>query len=236
MIQNENMDLIRALQNEIPILTAQIRALYAELDKKYHLRGAEVPISFGFEKDLLGSYTQAGMNEEEHFHFSLFFVGYAVKNPLGKEERMDLYKHEYAHYMQYNMSIPKEYTWQAGIHGSAWKYCCSLIGAAPTPFYKAGEALMKHDYEKALKNPIHDKSVTIRDNYRREQEYQDSKNRVVQFEIGEEVKHPKFGTGVIEEIEQMTGSVRLHIRFGEELKMIDQKWLLRTKYQKKNEI
>ena len=236
MIQNENMDLIRALQNEIPILTAQIRALYAELDKKYHLRGAEVPISFGFEKDLLGSYTQAGMNEEEHFHFSLFFVGYAVKNPLGKEEHMDLYKHEYAHYMQYNMSIPKEYTWQAGIHGSAWKYCCSLIGAAPTPFYKAGEALMKHDYEKALKNPIQDKSVTIRDNYRREQEYHDSKNRVVQFEIGEEVKHPKFGTGVIEEIEQMTGSVRLHIRFGEELKMIDQKWLLRTKYQKKNEI
>lgn len=233
MIQIDDMNLIRTLQNEIPILTAQIRALYEELDRKYHLRGAKIPISFGFEKDLLGSYTQAGPDEEEHFHFSLLFVGYAVKNPLSKEDRMDLYKHEYAHYMQFNMEIPKEYTWQSGIHGSAWKYCCSLVGAVPTPYYKAGETLMKHDYDKVLKNPIQDKSVTIRDNYRREQEYQDSKNRVVQFEIGEEVKHPKFGLGVIEEIEQLSGSVRLHIRFGDDLKMIDQKWLLRTKYQKR---
>ena len=37
---------------------------------------------------------------------------------------------------------------------------------------------------------------------------------------------------IIEKIEQLTGSVRLHIRFGDEIKMIDQKWLLRTKYQK----
>ena len=45
--------------------------------------------------------------------------------------------------------------------------------------------------------------------------------------------HPKFGEGCIEKIEQGTGSVTLHIRFGEELKVIDQKWLLRTKYRKK---
>lgn len=64
---------------------------------------------------------------------------------------MDLYKHEYAHYMQYNMDIPDKYNWQPGIHGSAWKYCCSLIGAAPTPYYKAGEGLIKHDYDKVLK-------------------------------------------------------------------------------------
>lgn len=48
-----------------------------------------------------------------------------------------------------------------------------------------------------------------------------------------EIRHPKFGEGCIEEIEQGTGSVSLHIRFGEELKVIDPKWLLRTKYQKK---
>ena len=33
----------------------------------------------------------------------------------------------------------------------------------------------------------------------------------------------------------MTGSVRLHIRFGEETKVIDQKWLVKTKYQKVGE-
>lgn len=37
-----------------------------------------------------------------------------MKNPLSKEDRIDLFKHEYAHYMQYNMQIPEKYKWQAG--------------------------------------------------------------------------------------------------------------------------
>ncbi len=228
--QLDNPELIRALQKEIPILNAQIRALYDELDRKFHLSGAKIPIRFGLDKDLLGSYTRASYGEEEHFHFSLYFVGYSLENPLSKEDRLDLFKHEYAHYMQYNYPIPKEYDWQPGIHGSAWKYCCSLVGAAPTPYYKAGEALMKHNYEKVLKNPIHDKTVPLRDTYRRERKYQDDKNSIVQYQVGESIKHPKFGKGTVETIEQMPGSVRLHIRFGEEVKVIDQKWLLKTKY------
>lgn len=118
--------LAQALQKEIPILTAQIRSLYAEFDKKFHLNGAKIPITFGMEPDLLGSYTRGSYHEKEHFHFSLLFIGYAVKNPLKKEDRLDLYKHEYAHYMQHNFHIPQEYQWQHGTHGSAWKYCCSL--------------------------------------------------------------------------------------------------------------
>ncbi len=224
---------IRILQKETPILTAEIRALYTQLDKQFHLCGAKIPITFGIEQDLLGSYTRAGDGEEEHFHFSLLFVGYALENPLSREDRMDLYKHEYSHYMQYNMEIPKEYQWQPGIHGSAWKYCCSLTGAVPTPYYRAGEALLKKDYRKVLKNPIHDKTVPLRDNYRREREYQDQKNRVVQYQVGEQVKHPKFGEGIIEEIQQLSGFVRLSVRFAEGVKRIDQKWLLRTKYERK---
>ena len=34
----------------------------------------------------------------------------------------------------------------------------------------------------------------------------------------------------IEQIEKLEGSVRLQIRFGDDLKKIDQKWLLRTNY------
>ena len=229
--QLNNPELLQQLQKEIPIITAHIRAVYAELDKKFRLNSANIPITFGFDKDLLGSYTQAGNGKKEHFHFSLYFVGYSVEHPLTKEDRLDLYKHEYAHYMQYNYEIPKEYEWQPGIHGSAWKYCCSLVGAAPTPYYKAGEALMEHNYEKALKNPIHDKTIPMRDTYRREKKYQNDKNRIVQYEVGETVDHPKFGPGTIEKIEQLAGSVRLHIRFGEDVKVIDQKWLLKTKYQ-----
>ena len=229
--------LSQALQKEIPILTAQIRSLYAEFDKKFHLNGAKIPITFGMEPDLLGSYTRGSCHEKEHFHFSLLFIGYAVKNPLKKEDRLDLYKHEYAHYMQYNFHIPSEYQWQHGTHGSAWKYCCSLTGAAPTPYYKAGEALMKHNYEKKLRSPIHDRTVTVRDTYRREQQHRNTQNSIVRYEIGEDVSHPKFGTGNIEHVEQLPGSVRLHIRFGEELKVIDQnpdctEAYLRTKYKK----
>ena len=98
--------LAQALQKEIPVLTAQIRSLYAEFDKKFHLNGAKIPITFGMEPDLLGSYTRGSYHEKEHFHFSLLFIGYAVKNPLKKEDRLDLYKHEYAHYMQHNFHIP----------------------------------------------------------------------------------------------------------------------------------
>ena len=191
MSDRDYTELYASLQKETTILTAQIRALYRELDKKFHLRGAQIPITFGFETDTLGSYTRAG-------HV-----------------------------------IPREYQWQPGLHGSAWKYCCSLVGAAPTPYYKAGEALMKHDYEKKLKNPIHDKTVAIRDTYRRQQEHKSSQASIVQYTVGEQVQHPKFGEGCIEKIEQATGSVTLHIRFGNEIKVIDQKWLLRTKYQKK---
>ena len=224
---------MRRLQKDIPVITAQIRALYSELDKRFHLNGAKIPITFGYETDLLGSYTQASLDTEEHFHFSLLFAGYAVENPLSKEERLDLYKHEYAHYMRVKIKIPKEYEWQPGIHGSAWKYCCSLIGAVPTPYYKAGEALMPRNYEKVLKNKIHDKTIPLRDNYRREMEYQKQKNRVIQYQIGEEVTHPKFGKGNIENIKQSEDSVKLHVRFKDEMKVIDQKWLLQTKYQNK---
>ena len=224
--------LSQALQKEIPIHTAQIRSLYAEFDKKFHLNGAKIPITFGMEPDLLGSYTRGSCHEKEHFHFSLLFIVYPVNIPLKKEDRLDLYKHEYAHYMQYNMDIPDKYNWQPGIHGSAWKYCCSLIGAAPTPYYKAGEGLIKHDYDKVLKKKITDKSIPIRDTYSREQEYRKKKNSTVKFNINDDVNHPKFGKGTIEHIEQLEGSVRLHVRFGEDLKKIDQKWLFQANLKK----
>ena len=191
---NIDNNLRHLLENETKIHLAEIRFLYQKLDRQLGLNGARVPITFGFDTDRLGAYTPGFGQDEEEFHFSLLFIGYCVTKPLSKDDRMDLYKHEYAHYMQYNMDIPDKYNWQPGIHGSAWKYCCSLIGAAPTPYYKAGEGLIKHDYDKVLKKKITD----------------------------------KFGKGTIEHIEQLEGSVRLHVRFGEDLKKIDQKWLLQA--------
>lgn len=216
------------LEKDVSVILADIRATYRKLDERFHLHGAEVPITFGYEQDVLGSYTPKNGSSMECFHFSLLFVGYSVAHPLKREDRLDLYLHEYAHYMQYNMTIPKEYCFKPGIHGSAWIWCCSLVGAAPTPYYKVGESLMKKDYEKKLRNPINDPHVQLKDTRRREKEYQDNRNRTIQFEVGESIRHPAFGEGEVEEIEQLAGSVRLHVRFGEEIKKIDQQWLLKA--------
>lgn len=226
---------LQHLKKEIPALTAQIRALYQRLDQITGLSGASIPIRFSFDRDVLGAYTRKGNGEYEHFLFSLLFVGHGMPKPLTKEEREDLYKHEYAHYMQYNMEIPKRYNYEAGKHGSAWRYCCSIVGAAPTPYYKAGEALMKHDYKKALYRPIHDKTLPVRDQYRQEKAYKAQKESVVQFKVGETVHHPKYGDGTIEVIEQVPGNVRLKIRFGEELKVIGQSWLVNSQYKSMKE-
>ena len=82
----ENQFLRQRLQKEIPILTALIQNLYQELDRKFHLNGAKIPVTFGFETDSLGSYTRQSAHEKEHFHFSLLFVAYGVNNPLSKED------------------------------------------------------------------------------------------------------------------------------------------------------
>ena len=84
----EDQFLRQRLQKEIPILRALIQNLYEELDRKLHLNGAKVPITFGYDTDTLGSYTRRSAHEKEHFHFSLLFIAYGVKNPLSKEDRI----------------------------------------------------------------------------------------------------------------------------------------------------
>lgn len=217
------------MNKEIPVLTAEIRALYQKLDKQFKLRGAQVRIEFDYKKDSLGGYTPAVREEDEFFRFSLLFIARCVEKPMSKEDRNDLFLHEYAHYMQYNMDIPKEYTFSPGIHGSVWKYCCSLIGAAPTPYYKVGEGLMEHDYDSLLrKKSLKDPSITIRDNYRREQAYKASKSQMPYYKIGQNIKHPKYGEGTISEIKQEGNAIRLLIDFKEGQKLIDQAWLIKN--------
>lgn len=232
MITNEMRAL---LDKEIPVLTAEITDLYIRLDRQLGLKGAELPITFGYDENALGHYMPETTDTDEQFHFSLAFIGYCMKDQISKEERENLYKHEYAHYMTRYLTIPKEYTWQPGTHGSAWKYCCSLIGATTSKYFKPGENL-EEGYETHLKKlAVDHNTVRLLDTYNREKQYQANKNRQVQFSVGDIIDHPKFGRGTIENIEQMAGSVRLSIRFGDELKEIDQKWLVKTKYKKVSE-
>ena len=222
----------RMLEKEIPVLTAEILDLYGRLDKELGLHGADVPITFGYEEDTLGHYMPESSDHDEQFHFSLVFIGYCMKDQISKEDRENLYKHEYAHYMTRYLTIPKEFLWQPGPHGSAWKYCCALIKARPSKYFSPEENLSE-DYESHLKKPpVDHATVRLLDTVHREKAYQAAKNSKVQFAVGDVIEHPKFGQGTIEKIEKLSDSVRLSIGFSDGIKEIDQKWLLKTKYKK----
>lgn len=230
-IKEELEALIPELSKETNLHTTFIRSLYRKFDRKLGLYGGELPITFGYETETLGSFTARSEHEDEQFHFSLAFIGYALKNPMSKEDRLDLYKHEYAHYMVEHVSIPEEYAKDRTPHGSAWKYCCSLIGAAPGQGYFPGKGNEKHDYKKALeKKPVY--TDTGLANYRLRKEQEKESNKTVRFLTGDTIKHPKFGTGTIIKIDATGPSVRLICDFNGAEKAIDQKWYL--DYARKN--
>lgn len=226
-------DMLKLLHNEEPVLRAEITALYSVLDHKLGLHGADVPITFGMDEKALGSYLPPSYDNEEQFQFSLFFIGFCMNDQLTKADRVNLYKHEYAHYMTRHINIPEKYNWQPGVHGSAWKYCCSLIGAIPSDYYIENASIQKIDYESVLTRPnVDHKQVQMLDTYRTQKMYANIENSKVKYEVGDVVTHPKFGEGTVQEIEKQPSSVRLHIAFGEEVKIIDQKWLVKTGYKK----
>ena len=229
-------DMLKMLHDEEPVLRAEITALYSVLDHKLGLRGAEVPITFGMDEKVLGSYLPPSYDDEEQFQFSLFFIGFCMNGQISKNDRINLYKHEYAHYMTRHINIPDRYNWQPGVHGSAWKYCCSLIGAIPADYYIEESSIKKIDYESVLERPSVDhKQVQLLDTYRTQRAIKKMENAKIKYEIGDTVTHPKFGEGTVQDIEKQPSSVRLHILFGDELKVIDQKWLVKTEYKKVSE-
>ena len=59
----------KLLDNETTIHEAQIRALFQTLDRKFGLRGASVPIRFGYDEAVLGSYTPASAHEKGRLLF-----------------------------------------------------------------------------------------------------------------------------------------------------------------------
>lgn len=227
-------DMVRRNRVEelIPAIRTKIRRLYLPFDQRFSLHGAELPVLFSWDRDVLGAYVPQCGEEKEHFVFSLYFAGF-TEGSLTPKDKRDLFLHEYAHYMCRHMDIPDEYRFRGGPHGSAWKYCCSLIGAAPSEVYRSGMGAQEHDYEKLLRNPMKDKDAGARDLRRREKEDRDLKKRRILFSEGETVIHPKFGEGMIKKIEQTENSVRLQIRFPSGTKNIDQRWLDRSRYTKR---
>lgn len=224
-------EMMQLLHKEAPILEKEIHALYLELDKKTRLHGADLPIEFVLDEKTLGAYVPKHMDEPEHFNFSLLFIGYALNEQITKEERLELYKHEYAHYMSHYISIPKDIAFKAGVHGSDFIYCCSLIGANPDDSFTPGEKKKDIDYNALLtKKKVDHNTVRLLDQQAQKKAYEANKNRQVKYQPGDKIKHPKFGEGTITDIQQLDGSVRLIVDFACGTKSIDQAWLEKQKF------
>ncbi len=85
MSDRDYTELYASLQKETTILTAQIRALYRELDKKFHLRGAQIPITFGFETDAKNTRNNVG-DVNTGLGFGSVINGLAIKKMLEEYE------------------------------------------------------------------------------------------------------------------------------------------------------
>ena len=168
-----------------------------------------------------GSYTPASSHEKEGFYFSLLFIGYAAKKPFPKRIAWI--------FMGTNTPIicTHENTGAVQLAGRETRerleiLLFSLWAPRLLPITESG--FLKHDYDKALKNPIHDKTVPIRDTYRREQAYKSAKHSEIKFQVNDG-NSPKFGEG------NCRGN-RATVQFrpaaypvaDDEVEKIDQKW------------
>lgn len=144
----------------------RIRSELARLDIKTGLKGARLPIRFNHAKNTLGSFS---VIQGEVFTFS----NYYFQNPdWPVEAALDVIRHEYAHYMDYEL-------YGNMAHGKTWKKCCSEVGAISIRCYsstRTGYFEKKHEKEK--------EQIRKYDTYGE----------------GEKIVHPHYGIGVIEEI------------------------------------
>jgi len=145
-----------------------IREELKRMDGITGLHGAELPIRFGNARSRLGYFSceDAG---------SLFFgfSNYYFMDPmLPVEEKLDVIRHEYAHYYDYMLH-------GSSSHGPLWKKCCREVGALPIRCFsrKRADIIMEQHEREAQTNTEYDRIT-----------------------VGTEIAHAVFGKGVIDEI------------------------------------
>ncbi len=147
---------------------SDIRKELQKLDKKTGLHGADLPIKFGKAKSMLGYFSY-----DKNSYFGFYFSNHYFLDPdLPVEEKLNVIRHEYAHYLDYM---------QRGFsaHDAEWKKCCNIVGSFPIRCFnkdRADSYLAKHQKEEELNSKLN------------------------KYSIGTEIKHPVFGLGTIKEI------------------------------------
>lgn len=110
---------------------------------------------------------------------------------------IDIIRHEYAHY--YNDVV-------FGInhgHGARFKAACRIVGAHPSTYYSK-------EFESSA----------------RKKEEWDAREYKSNLKVGQRIRHPFFGSGVISAVENKKDSALLTIDFGDKgVRIIDEIWL-----------
>ena len=171
-----------------------IRAELKKLDKKTGLHGADIDIKFIEAYFTLG-YFSAKKDEKMLFGFSNKFF---QNDDFPYEMALDVIRHEYAHYMDYEL-------YGGYGHSYTWKKCCSEVGANPFRLYD--ERLSSYYREK---RKVQKKLDTIFE----------------QYTEGEVIQHPVFGKGVISGVTGDGSSKILTVNFEKAgVKKLGVKWV-----------
>ena len=145
-----------------------IRAELRRLDAKTGFRAADLPIKFGNARSYLGrfSYPKDGRLE-------FYFSNYYFRDPnLALEEKLNVIRHEYAHFLDYKLH-------GSSSHGPLWKQCCKMVDAVPIRCFRkeySNYYVAKHKKEQLLNEKYNE------------------------YCIGLSIIHPMFGKGQIIDI------------------------------------
>jgi hypothetical protein len=105
----------------------KFREAIKNLDKKTGLNGAALKIIIGRGKRVLGSYNTKGV-----FRFSSDFFN---SPDFLDAAKIDIIRHEYAHYYDDVVNLSFWITPVHSIHGNDFKYACLMVGADPLRVY-----------------------------------------------------------------------------------------------------
>lgn len=113
-------------QNQIIWSEERIRGVFKELDLRTGLHAASLPIVFNRSLCVLGRFVHTS-DGKKWFVFSKSFLD---DTSFAYESALDLFKHEYAHYMSYVI-----YGQEGTGHGWRWKQCVKQIGGITRPCF-----------------------------------------------------------------------------------------------------
>lgn len=176
----------------------RIREEMKRLDRITGLEGATLPISFGNARNTLGFFSLVN-NKSGRFRFSRVYF----EDPSWPQENaLDVIRHEYAHYMDFELNGTVG-------HGITWKMCCIKVGAMPRRIYN-------DQGDRYRKEKLRQEKLEMKKKF----------SGASEFTVGTEVKHPSFGKGKLMKILEKENRKLAEFSFeGANIRILDLNWV-----------